>query len=149
MRKLYIFGIHQLWGRLLRKHTTILGKIVLATLIIMPVYGGDAEAVPLYATDGGFRGLYLLETDMVSATYIGVDGQKDYVSPEIELDFSGDGYIYASDVTLKNKLYKMDPSSGGTVNEITLDFSSFNYLSAPVITAMEFVGQDLYAAFAN
>ena len=99
----------------------------------------QAHAETLFGYNGTNDTLYTIATTTPSATIIGTESRD--ISPEIEL---GGGVIYATadDGTYTNTyLYSIDPATGLTTSTLTTTLPA----DGNVLTALEFVGNTLYA----
>ena len=110
-------------------------------IILLTAYSQTSQAVLLFA-HGNDDQLYRIDTDAVSATAVGPNTVSS-ILPEIEQGPSGT--VYGSDTVDNTLLYSIDPATGAVFDSLVMTFPP----GGDVITAMEFVGQTLYAGFAT
>lgn len=110
-------------------------------IILLTAYSTVAQAASLFA-HGNDDQLYRVDTNTVSASLVGPNNISSII-PEIEQ--SPFGTIFASDTLVNSNLLSINPDTGAAFNIQTMTFPA----NGNVITAMEFVGNTLYAGLAT
>lgn len=110
----------------------------IGTIVVGLVLSASVQAQGLFGYEGFANNLYQV-TSTPSSALIGNDPTSGSVA---EIEYGG-GVIYANDTLTNTNLYVISPSTGAVINTINLAFPA----GGDVITAMEFVGDTLYAGF--
>ena len=110
-----------------------------ALIVLLTTFSQLSRAATLFA-HGNDDHLYRLDTATLSATSVGPNNVSSILS---EIEQSPYGSIFGSDTFVNTNLYSISPATGAAFNIQTMTFPE----GGDVITAMEFVGQTLYAGF--